>query len=65
MPKAVFLVGVSYLFVPIDLIPDRLPVVGHSTRSGSVWRACSRRICSPAPEQAREPLHPDRTRIRT
>ncbi len=29
LSKIVLLLGVSYLFVPIDLIPDRIPVLGH------------------------------------
>ena len=27
--KLVLLLGVAYLFVPIDIIPDRIPVLGH------------------------------------
>ena len=29
LSKLTLLLGVSYLFVPIDLIPDRIPVLGH------------------------------------
>jgi hypothetical protein len=29
LPKVVLVAGFSYLFVPIDLIPDRLPWIGH------------------------------------
>ncbi len=29
LSKLVLALGVSYLFVPIDLIPDRIPIVGH------------------------------------
>ena len=48
--KACFLLGVSYLFVPLDIIPDRLPYVGHLDELSAVmlglvgaWRL------SPAP----------------
>ena len=33
-PKAVLAAGVSYLFVPIDLIPDRLGWIGHLDEAG-------------------------------
>ncbi len=33
-PKAVLAAGISYLFLPIDLIPDRLPWVGHLDEMG-------------------------------
>ena len=33
-PKAVLAAGISYLFLPIDLIPDRLPWVGHLDELG-------------------------------
>ncbi len=33
-PKAVLAAGVSYLFLPIDLIPDRLPWIGHLDEMG-------------------------------
>ena len=29
LSKIALLLGVSYLFVPIDLIPDRIPIIGH------------------------------------
>ncbi|MEJ0017236.1 MAG: sulfotransferase domain-containing protein [Acetobacteraceae bacterium] len=29
LSKLVLLLGIAYLFVPIDLIPDRLPLIGH------------------------------------
>lgn len=35
LPKLVLAAGVSYLFLPVDLIPDRLgPVVGHLDEAG-------------------------------
>jgi Protein of unknown function (DUF1232)/Sulfotransferase domain len=34
--KAVLLLGVAYLFVPIDIIPDRIPVLGHLDELGFV-----------------------------
>ena len=33
-PKALLAVGISYLFLPIDLIPDRLPWIGHLDEMG-------------------------------
>jgi uncharacterized membrane protein YkvA (DUF1232 family) len=29
LSKLTLMVGISYLFVPIDLIPDRIPIFGH------------------------------------
>lgn len=34
MPKLVLAAGASYLFLPIDLIPDRLGLVGHLDEAG-------------------------------
>lgn len=34
--KLVALAGLAYLFIPIDLIPDRLPLVGHLDEIGFV-----------------------------
>lgn len=28
--RLAFLLGASYLFIPLDLIPDRIPVIGHA-----------------------------------
>jgi hypothetical protein len=36
LSKLVLLVGISYLFVPLDLIPDRIPIVGHFDEIGFV-----------------------------
>ncbi len=36
LSKLVLLLGISYLFVPLDLIPDRLPIVGHFDEIGFV-----------------------------
>ncbi len=33
-PKAVLAAGIGYLFLPIDLIPDRLPWIGHLDEVG-------------------------------
>ena len=33
-PKAALAAGISYLFLPIDLIPDRLPWIGHLDEMG-------------------------------
>ena len=32
----VLLCGLSYLFIPLDLIPDRIPVIGHLDEAGFV-----------------------------
>jgi uncharacterized membrane protein YkvA (DUF1232 family) len=32
--KLVLILGVTYLFVPLDLIPDRIPVIGHLDEAG-------------------------------
>jgi hypothetical protein len=34
LSKIVLLLGISYLFVPIDLIPDRIPIIGHLDEFG-------------------------------
>jgi hypothetical protein len=36
LSKIVLLLGISYLFEPLDLIPDRLPIVGHFDEIGFV-----------------------------
>ncbi len=36
LPKLLLCAGISYLFVPLDLIPDRLPWIGHFDEVGSV-----------------------------
>lgn len=32
--KCALIIGISYLFVPIDLIPDRIPIFGHFDEAG-------------------------------
>jgi len=34
LSKLVLLLGISYLFIPLDLIPDRLPIIGHLDEAG-------------------------------
>lgn len=34
LSKIVLALGVSYLFIPLDLIPDRLPIIGHLDEAG-------------------------------
>ena len=34
LSKLVLFLGISYLFLPIDLIPDRLPAIGHFDELG-------------------------------
>ena len=34
LSKIVLLLGISYLFIPLDLIPDRLPIIGHFDEAG-------------------------------
>jgi hypothetical protein len=36
LSKIALLLGISYLFVPLDLIPDRIPIVGHFDEIGFV-----------------------------
>ena len=36
LSKIVLLLGISYLFVPLDLIPDRIPIIGHFDEIGFV-----------------------------
>jgi hypothetical protein len=36
LSKLVLLLGIGYLFVPIDLIPDRIPIIGHFDEIGFV-----------------------------
>jgi hypothetical protein len=36
LSKLVVLLGISYLFVPLDLIPDRIPIIGHFDEIGFV-----------------------------
>ena len=34
LSKLVLLLGVSYIFGPLDLIPDRTPIIGHFDEIG-------------------------------
>jgi hypothetical protein len=36
LSKLVLLLGICYLFVPLDLIPDRIPIIGHFDEFGLV-----------------------------
>jgi hypothetical protein len=36
LSKLALLVGIGYLFVPLDLIPDRIPIIGHLDEAGFV-----------------------------
>jgi hypothetical protein len=36
LSKLALLLGISYLFVPLDLIPDRIPILGHFDEVGFV-----------------------------
>jgi len=36
LSKLVLVLGISYLFVPLDLIPDRIPIIGHFDEIGFV-----------------------------
>jgi uncharacterized membrane protein YkvA (DUF1232 family) len=36
LSKLFLLVGVGYLFIPVDLIPDRIPIIGHFDEAGFV-----------------------------
>ena len=36
LSKIALLLGISYLFVPLDLIPDRIPIIGHFDEIGFV-----------------------------
>jgi len=36
LSKLVLVLGISYLFIPLDLIPDRIPIIGHFDEIGFV-----------------------------
>ena len=52
-PKAVLAAGISYLFVPIDLIPDRLPWVGHLDEIGFLLLGLAGGLLLSVPPQPR------------
>jgi hypothetical protein len=37
LSKCALVLGIGYLFVPVDLIPDRIPVVGHFDEAGFLF----------------------------
>ena len=37
LSKLVLLLGIAYLFVPLDLIPDSTPIFGHFDESALCW----------------------------
>ncbi len=57
-PKAVLAAGVSYLFLPIDLIPDRLPWIGHLDEMGFLLLGFAGGLLLSVPQAADARLRP-------
>jgi hypothetical protein len=50
LSKLALLAGIGYLFVPLDLIPDRIPIIGHLDEAGFVVAGfVGSRLLIPAP----------------
>src|SRR5471030_1523582 len=50
LSKLALLAGIGYLFVPLDLIPDRIPIIGHLDEAGFVVAVfVGSRLLIPAP----------------
>lgn len=63
-PRLAVIAGISYLFLPVDLIPDRIPLFGHLDEAGFLLSGfVSARLLMPpdiAPQAAVPPEDPTR-----
>lgn len=57
LSKLLALAGIAYLFVPLDVVPDRLPYVGHLDEIGFLFFGLAgARWLAPPPEPATRPV---------